>query len=184
MDTSYLGLVKIADWHWHWHTVVQRRRVGFLIFCNRRRVATTTDSVIALSQEASESLVLPKISTKLMLIRSLNASVYSEMYRAQELKDVKSPPVHPCVAISNLSAISTGVFPFRLIPFCLILGLGLGLGLGVGLGLRHALRCDALRTSVSTNFVHIRWNGNRRNGAKPFDHRIIMQCTVCGTVYI
>jgi len=45
---------------------------------------------------------------------------------------------------------------------------GLGFGLGLGLGLRHALRHDALRTSVSNNFVHIRRIGIRRNGAEPF----------------
>ena len=43
----------------------------------------------------------------------------------------------------------------------------MGLGLGLGLGLRHALCHDALRTSVSNNFVHIRRNGIRRNGAEP-----------------
>jgi len=58
-------------------------------------------------------------------------------------------------------------------PISLILGLGLGLrlglgiGLGLGLGLHHALRHDALRTSVSNNFVHIRRIGIRQNGAEP-----------------
>ena len=46
-----------------------------------------------------------------------------------------------------------------------------GVGVGVGLGLRHALRHDALRTSVSNNFVHIRRIGIRRNGAEPITHR-------------
>jgi len=60
---------------------------------------------------------------------------------------------------------STGVFPFRLIlelGLGLRLGFALGLGLGLGLGLRH----DALKTSVSNNFLHIRRIGIRRNGAE------------------
>jgi len=64
---------------------------------------------------------------------------------------------------------STGVFPFRLIlelGLGLRLGFALGLGLGLGLGLRH----DALKTSVSNNFLHIRRIGIRRNGAEPFHH--------------
>jgi len=73
-----------------------------------------------------------------------------------------------------------GVFPFRLILGLglglwlgsgLGLGLGLelewGLGLGLGSGLHHALRHDALSTSVSNNFVHVRRIGIRRNGAEP-----------------
>jgi len=47
------------------------------------------------------------------------------------------------------------------------LGLGWGLGLGLGSGLCHALRHDALSTSESNNFVHIRRIGIRRNGAEP-----------------
>ena len=41
---------------------------------------------------------------------------------------------------------------------------GIGVRVGLGLGLRH----DALKTSVSNNFVHIRRTGIRQNGAEPF----------------
>jgi len=68
---------------------------------------------------------------------------------------------------------TNGVFPFRLIPIRLIRGLVLGLGL------RHALRHDALRTSVSNNFVHIRRIGIRRNGAEPV--RIVRVSNNLGT---
>ena len=46
-------------------------------------------------------------------------------------------------------------------------GIGVGLGLGLGSGLHHALRHDALSTSVSNNFVHVRRIGIRRNGVEP-----------------
>ena len=42
-----------------------------------------------------------------------------------------------------------------------------GLGLGLGSGLHHALCHDALSTSVSNNFVHVRRIWIRRNGAEP-----------------
>jgi len=62
--------------------------------------------------------------------------------------------------------IRTGL-PWVRVRFRVGVGIGLGLGWGLWLGLRHALRHDALRRSVSNNFVQIRRIGIRRNGAEP-----------------
>ena len=76
--------------------------------------------------------------------------------------------------LANLSFVSSGQF-HRCLPISpnprVRVAVGVGLGLGLGSGLRHALRHDALSTSVSNNFIHVRRIGIRRNGAEPlFDH--------------
>ena len=55
----------------------------------------------------------------------------------------------------------------------------MGLGWGLGSGLHHALRHDALSTSVSNNFVHIRRIGIRRNGVEPLQYIGIVYSGYC-----